>query len=78
MFGFSAERPMFAWLLSRLGPPPPPPRRYFSKSWDHDAQHPATAWLGLGAENCASGADRVLPAGLGGLDTTAGNSPSAV
>jgi hypothetical protein len=54
MFGSSADRSMFAWLLSRLGPPPPPPRRHFSKSWDYDAQHGATArlgWLGLGIEN---------------------------
>ena len=39
MFGFSAERPMFSWLLSHLGPPPPPPRRHFSKTWDSDPQH---------------------------------------
>ena len=38
MFGLSAERPMFSWLLNRLGPPPPPPRRHFSKSWDSDPQ----------------------------------------
>jgi hypothetical protein len=42
MFGLSAERPMFSWLLSHLGPPPPPPRRHFSKSWDPDPQH----WIG--------------------------------
>jgi hypothetical protein len=56
MFGFSAERPMFAWLLSRLGPPPPPPGRHFSKSWDYDARHGVTArlgHLGLGIENGA-------------------------
>ena len=45
MFGFSAERPMFSWLLDRLGPPPPPPRRHFSKSWDPDPQYWAAARL---------------------------------
>ena len=45
MFGFSAERPMFSWLLSHLGPPPPPPRRHFSKSWDCDPQHWAASRL---------------------------------
>jgi hypothetical protein len=53
MFGFSAERPMFSWLLSHLGPPPPPPRRYFSRSWDYDPEHWAAArlpWPGPGAE----------------------------
>jgi len=39
MFGFFAERPMFSWLLSHLGPPPPPPRRHFSKTWDSGPQH---------------------------------------
>ena len=39
MFGFSAERPLFSWLLSHLGPPPPPPRRHFSKTWDGDPQY---------------------------------------
>jgi hypothetical protein len=45
MFGFSADRPMFSWLLHRLGPPPPSPRRHFSKSWDPDPQHWAAARL---------------------------------
>ncbi len=56
MFGFSAERPMFSWLLRHLGPPPPPPRRHFSKSWDPDPQHWAAArlpGLALGAESRA-------------------------
>lgn len=75
MFGLSAERPMFSWLLSRLGPPPPPPRRYFSKSWDRDAQYRAIARpgklgklgksgrlgsLGRGTENYAVSADEVF------------------
>jgi hypothetical protein len=54
MFGFSAERPMFSWLLSHLGPPPPPPRRHFSKTWDSDPQHWVAARLprlGLGAQS---------------------------
>lgn len=51
MFGFSADRPMFSRLLSRIGPPPPPPRRHFSKSWDHDIQYWADVRLGrVGSE----------------------------
>jgi hypothetical protein len=79
MFGFSAERPIFARLLSHLGPPPPPPRRHFSKSWDYDAQHGAVARLGrlgLGAGNHASRAGDVLTAALGRPDAAEGNSPS--
>jgi hypothetical protein len=78
MFGFSAERPVFARLLSRLGPPPPPPRRHFSKSWDYDTQHEAAArfgWLGLGGNHASSVGD-VLAAGLDRLNTAEGNSPS--
>ncbi len=41
MFRSSPRRPLFSWLLRRLGPPPPPPRGHFSKSWNYDAQHRA-------------------------------------
>lgn len=54
MFGFSAERPMYSWLLNHLGPPPPAPRRHFSKSWEADPRAWATArrsWLSSQAES---------------------------
>ncbi len=43
MLSTSRKRAVFAWLAARFGPPPPPPRRYFSKSWDHDAHYRAAA-----------------------------------
>jgi hypothetical protein len=79
MFGFSAERPVFSWLLSRLGPPPPPPRRHFSKSWDGDAQHRVASRLGRpgrGAGTYASGAGEAFAADVDGLDATGSNGPS--
>ena len=72
MFGLSTERPMFARLLSRLGPPPPPPRRYFSKSWDYDARHWPAARLGrygLDAGACAFSVGEALAADAGSLYT---------
>jgi len=76
MVGSTVKRTLFSWLLHLLGPPPPPPRRYFSKSWDWDAQYRVVFRRGGGAESHALRARETVAADSDSPRVTGGNGRS--